>query len=126
MVPTIFALIATVVFLSFPVVMIWGWARWTRRKNSITLFSILSLMGFALATASELIAISMVIYARVTGGFDFYDPVLMRIYAWGMLLSLVGLILAIVGAWKPSSLRWHALGCTAGTLLYWLVQAANE
>jgi hypothetical protein len=50
----------------------------------------------------------------------------MRIYALGTLLSLAGLILAIIGIWKPSSLRWHALGCTVGTLLYWLVQAAGE
>jgi hypothetical protein len=90
------------------------------------LFSILSLIGFALATLSESIAISMVIYARLTGGFDFYDPILMKIYAVGTLLSLVGFIFAIVGIWKPSSLRWLALGCTVGTLLYWFIQAASE
>jgi hypothetical protein len=126
MVPTIFALIATIIFLSFPVVMVWGWVRWARHKNPITLFSILSLIGFALATLSESIAISMVIYARLTGGFDFYDPILMKIYAVGTLLSLVGFIFAIVGIWKPSSLRWLALGCTVGTLLYWFIQAASE
>jgi len=104
----------------------WGWVRWATQKNSINLFSILSLIGFVLATASESLAIAMVIYARVTSGFDFYDPTLMRIYAIGTLLSLVGLIFAIVGTWKPSSLRWFALVGTVGTLCYWLVQAASE
>jgi hypothetical protein len=126
MVATIFSLFATIVFLSFPVLMIWGWLRWARRKDSITLFSILSLVGFVLATTSELIAISMVIYARTIGGFAYYDHTLMRIYAVGTLLSLAGLIFAIIGVWRPGSIRWHALGCAAGTLLYWLVQLANE
>jgi hypothetical protein len=89
-------------------------------------FSVLSVIGFALATVSELLAISMVLYARVSGGFAFYDPTLMRIYAWGMLISVVGMTVAIIGAWRPSSLRWYSLVCTAGTLLYWLVQASNE
>jgi hypothetical protein len=126
MVQTIFSLFASVIFLSFPVVIAWGWVRWARLKNPITLFSILSLIGFVLATASELIAVSMVIYAHVRGGFDYYDPTLMKIYAWGMLLSFLGLTLAAIGVWRPSSLRWHALGCTVGTLLYWFVQSANE
>lgn len=122
----IVTLFAIAVFISLPVLTIWGWLRWTRNNNPKTLFSALSLIGFALATASESIAVSMVIYARVTGGFGYYDPTLMRIYAVGMLLSLLGLILASVGAWKPSSLRWFALACTLGTLFYWLAQAAAE
>jgi hypothetical protein len=126
MVLNIFSFIAPIVFLSFPLIMGWGWVRWATQKNSINLFSILSLIGFVLATASESLAIAMVIYARVTSGFDFYDPTLMRIYAIGTLLSLVGLIFAIVGTWKPSSLRWFALVGTVGTLCYWLVQAASE
>jgi hypothetical protein len=126
MVSTILSLLATAAFLTLPVVMIWGWLRWVRRRRPITLFSTLSLIGLALASASELLAISTVIYAKVTGGFEFYDPPLMRIYAWGKLISLLGLALSAIGVWRPSSLRWHALGCTIGTLLYWLVQAANE
>ncbi len=106
--------------------MIWGWVRWIRRKKPITLFSTLSLIGLALATASELLAISMMLYARISGGFGYYDPILMKIYAWGTLFSVAGLTLTIIGAWRPSSLRWHALVCTVGTLLYWLVQLANE
>lgn len=117
--------IAVVILLSFPLVMIWGWVRWARRKNTTSLFSILSLIGFVLATLSESVAILTVIYGLIKP-FAFYDPTLMRIYAAGALLSLVGLILAIVGVWRPSSLRWLALGCAVGTLLFWFVQAANE
>jgi hypothetical protein len=126
MVSTILSLLATIALLALPVVMVWGWVRWKRREKPVTWFSILSLIGLALATVSESLAISTVIYARVSGGFEYYDPVLMKIYAWGTLLSVTGLTIAIIAVWRPSSLRWYALVCTAGTLLYWLVQSANE
>jgi predicted membrane protein len=126
MVGTAFSLLATTTFLSVPVIMIWGWVRWSRQEKSFKSFSILSLLGLTLATLSELLAISMVLYARISGGFGCYDPFLMKIYACGMLLSTIGLIVAIIGVWRPSPMRWQALVCTLGTLLYWLVQAANE
>jgi hypothetical protein len=32
------------------------------------------------------------LYAHLIGGFPFWDPALLRIYRWGSLLSLAGLI----------------------------------
>jgi hypothetical protein len=49
----------------------------------MTLFSVLSLIGFTLASASGLLAVSSVLYAHAIGGFPFYDPRLLRIYRWG-------------------------------------------
>ena len=126
MVRTLLSLSATIAFLALPVVMGWGWLRWIRRKEPRKLVPSLSMVGLSLATASELLAISMVLYARISGGFGFYDPALMRVYALGMLLSLLGFGFAAIGVWRPSSLRWHAMVCTVATLLYWLVQAASE
>ena len=59
------------------------------------LFPILSLIGFVLATASGLLALSSVVYAHVIGGFPYYDPRLLRIYAWGGVLSLSGIVFGI-------------------------------
>ena len=112
--------------IALPTVMIWGWVRWTKHEKQWTVFSVLSLIGFALATASGLLAISSSLYALKIGGFPYYDPLLMRIYRWGALLSSTGIIFAIVGVWRPSSLRWHALVCTAGTLMFWLASAEGE
>ncbi|MGA2650126.1 MAG: hypothetical protein ABSF28_06375 [Terracidiphilus sp.] len=123
---TALSVFASLSFLALPLVMVWGWLRWVKRNEPSTLLSTLFVVGFGLATTSELLAISMVLYARISGGFGFYDPVLMRIYAAGMMLSLVGLALAVVGLWRASPLRWHAIVCTAATLLYWFLQAANE
>jgi hypothetical protein len=114
------------VYIALPAVMIWGWVRWRKRIQPRTPFSILSLIGFTLATASGLLAISSVLYAHAVGGFPFYDRLLLRIYRWGALLSLSGIVFAVIGAWRPSPLRWHAPACAIGTLLFWFAAATGE
>ena len=47
------------------------------------------------------------------GGVPFYDPLLLRIYRWGALLSLAGTAFALIGVWRPGPLRWHAPACAA-------------
>jgi hypothetical protein len=123
---TVLSVAASISFLALPLVMIWGWLRWFRRNEPRTALSTLSMVGLALASISELLAISMVVYAHLSGGFYFYDPGLMRIYGWGILLSLLGLAFAAVGVWRPSSLRWHAVACAIAILFYWFVQVTNE
>jgi hypothetical protein len=120
------ALFAIGIYIVLPAVMVWGWIRWARPTKQRTLFSILSLIGFAFATASALLAISSILYADVIGGFPFYDPRLLRIYRWGLLLSLCGVASGISGVGRSSPLRWHAPACAAGTLVFWFVMAAGE
>jgi hypothetical protein len=114
------------VYIALPAVITWGWVRWWKRTQPRTPFSILSLIGFTLATASGLLAISAMLYARAVGGFPFYDPLLLRIYRWGALLSLSGIVFAVIGVWRPSPLRWHAPACAIGTLLFWFAAAMGE
>jgi hypothetical protein len=77
-------------------------------------------------TASGLLATSSVLYAHAIGGFPFYDPLLLRIYRWGALLSLSGTVFAFIGVWRPGPLRWHAPACAVGTLLFWFAAAMGE
>jgi hypothetical protein len=99
-------LFVVAVYIALPAVMIWGWVRWSRRTQLRTVSSILSLIGFTLATASGLLAISAMLYTRAVGGFPFYDPLLLRIYRWGALLSLSGIVFALIGVWRPGP-RYH-------------------
>jgi hypothetical protein len=122
----ILVLYAVTIYIALPAAMVWGWARWSKRSQSRTVLSILSLVGFIFATASGLLVISAVLYARAVGGFPFYDPSLLRIYRWGALLSLSGIVFAIIGVWRPGPLRWHAPVCAIGTLVFWLGAAAGE
>jgi hypothetical protein len=86
----------------------------------------LSLGALALSTASALLAVASVIYGHFIGGFPYYDPRLRSIYFWGALTSLAALTLGLIGVWRPSMLRWHALICAFGTLVYWFVMMEAE
>lgn len=119
-------LFAVGVYVGLPVLIIWGWMRWFKRTQPRTLPSILSLIGFTLATASGVLAVSSVLYAHAIGGFPFYDSRLLRIYRWGGLLSLSGIVFGIAGLWRPGPVRWLAPVCSVGTLLFWFASAMGE
>ncbi|MGD0801219.1 MAG: hypothetical protein ABR906_07890, partial [Terracidiphilus sp.] len=87
----IFEAIGIWLMVSVPFALIWGWLRWWKQTDKRNLFSILSLIGFAFATASALLGVSTAIYAKLIGGFPFYDPTLLRIYRYGALISSLGI-----------------------------------
>jgi hypothetical protein len=112
--------------VTVPLALVWGWVRWAKRKQPLTVRTVLSLAGFVLATTSALLAIVSLLYAYAIGGFPFYDPRLLRIYRWGVLLSLAGTVLAIGGISRTSAVRWHAPFCALGMLVFWFVGALGE
>ena len=62
-------------------------------------------------------------WARVIGGFPFYDPVLLRFYLWGFLTSLTGLLTGILGKGK---LRWPSCGLSVLMTFLWFAAALGE
>lgn len=116
-----------VVYGGLPVLLVWGWWRWARgRDQQRHIASVLSLAGFTTATSSSLLGFGSIVYARAIGGFPFYDPLLLRIYRWGALLSLAGIALSIAGVKRPGVLRWHALALSLWALFFWVLTAAGE
>jgi hypothetical protein len=113
-------------YLASPTVLIWGWIRWISLPKLRTAPSVLSFAGFILATASALLAVSSMAYSVVIRRFPFYDPLLIRIFAWGILLSLGGIVFGIGGVWRPNSLRWHAPASAACMLTFWVMMASME
>jgi hypothetical protein len=120
-----FAILIGLGYLVSPVTLIWGWKRWVGQPKLRTVPSVLSLVGFIFATASALLAVSSVAYAQVHH-FPFYDPLLLRIFRWGTLLSLAGILFGIGGIWRPSAIRWHAPLSGIGMLAFWVLAAAGE
>jgi hypothetical protein len=112
------------VYVALPAVLVVGWVRWSHRRQIGRTWP--SLAGFSLGTASALLAVGAMLYARTMGSFQFYDPALLRIYRWGLLLSVAGLIFGAVGVRWSGPVRWYAPAATAGTLLFWLDAAAGE
>jgi hypothetical protein len=109
-----------------PIMRTWGWVRWFRQPKLQTVSAILCLLGFILASASALLAVSAIAYSLTRGGFPYYDPLLMKIFGIGGLLSLGGLVCALGGAWRASSLRWHAPVSAIATLAFWITAAMGE
>ena len=121
----IFGILIVIGYLVTPVALIWGWTGWVRQPRQRTVPAILSLTGFVFATASAVLAASSVAYAQVHH-FPFYDPLLLRIFRWGSLLSLAGILFGIGGAWRPGPLRWQAPACGLGMLAFWVLAAEGE
>jgi hypothetical protein len=122
----IFGVLVAAGYFVLPVVLIWGWARWINLAKLRSASSVLSLAGFVLATASALLSVSSIAYGQGIHGFRFYDPLLMRIFRCGVLLSLGAIVFGLGGVWRPSSLRWHAPVAAIGTLAFWVVAAEGE
>lgn len=121
-----FIVIFILAYLIGPLSLLWGWIRWIDKPKNHTVISILSLIGFLFATASALLAIASIVYAHGTRGFSFYDPRLMRIYRWGLLLSLCGFLFGIGGLIRSNTLRWHAPLSSLGMLAFWIGAAEAE
>jgi hypothetical protein len=119
-------LVAMVFYFAMPAGFVWGWVKWATRKQTLAVAAFLSLVGFTFATASALLAASSVLYAQAMGGFAFYDPLLITIFRWGVLLSLSGTLFGLMGIWRPGPLRWFAPTCSIGILLFWLAAAMAE
>ena len=120
-----FGILFAVGYLLSPAMLIWGWLRWANQPRLRTIPSILSFAGFILATASAVLAVSSIAYAQVHR-FPYYDPLLLRIFRLGALLSLAGISFGIGGIWRPNALRWHAPVSGACMLLFWIMMASGE
>jgi hypothetical protein len=82
-------------YLGAPIMLIWGWARWLRQPTVRTTPSILSLIGLILASASAVIAVLLIAYAQIHH-FPYYDPLLLRVFRIGVLISLGGIVFGIL------------------------------
>jgi len=120
-----FGILFIVGYLGPPILLIWGWSRWVKQPKMRSAPSILSLTSLILASVSALLAVSTMAYAQVHH-FPFYDPLLLRIFRWGALLSVGRFLFGIAGLWRPSPLRWHAPACGFAMLTFWILAAAGE
>jgi hypothetical protein len=118
--------IVVAVTLIVPALLIWGWLRWSQNDDPSSRSSRFSLVGFSLATASAALALGTHLYARFVHNLPLQDPTLIKIYACGCLLSLVGIIFAVAGTGRPNPVRWLAPLCAFGTLVFWLLAMATE
>ena len=102
---------------------IWIWWRSSPKVESPKWRSYLGLAAFSLTGISALLFLFLAIWARVRGGFPFYDPVVLRCYRVGFILGAGGFILSLLGKGK---VRWPACVISFAMMFMWLVAAAGE
>jgi len=103
-----------------PPLMVWGWVRWWLWPEQRTRGPLVSFAGFALATASALLAIASIVRSSSMGPSLYKDPVSGQFDQLGMVLSVAGIVFSVGGTGWRSPIRWHALACSFGMLFFWL------
>jgi hypothetical protein len=126
MTSAILVLLIATAYIGVPATLASGWWRWLQQPRQYNPIAIFSLAGFIFGNASALLALGTTVYAAAIGGFPFYDPGLLRIYGFGLLIALSAFILSIPGVWRRNPLRWHAPVLSFGMLALWCVWATGE
>jgi hypothetical protein len=88
------------VYGGLPALFISGWVRLSKDKNLGSTPRLFAVVGFSLATGSARLGLFTFLYARLIHSFPYYDPTLMRIYAFGSLLALAGVLSSVGGIWR--------------------------
>jgi|SRR5580698_34465 hypothetical protein len=121
----IFVVLYAMGYIVAPLTLAWGWLRWAMQPSPKALIAYLSLIGFVFATASGVLAFSAIVYAQIHN-FRYYDPLLLKIFRCGILLSITGILFGAGGLWRKNSLRWHAPVSALATLAFWFAATAGE
>ena len=96
--PVLYESVYFFTLLAGPLLIAWGWFRFVRRGRLQDRKSWLPLAALTLATASSLLAVGAMLYARAIAGFPFDDPRFMRVLAIGLMLSLTAFAAGLIGA----------------------------
>jgi hypothetical protein len=113
-------------YAAIPLIIVLAITLYFDRPKTGVWYSIWLFLSFSFATGSVVLAVSSIMYAKTIGGFPYYDPLLLSIFRWGLMLSLGAIIFSIAALWRPSALRWAALGCSIVMLLFWFWGAIGE
>jgi len=119
--------LVSLIFLWLPLLIlfwaVWRWARSTPRISTPAWRSYVAFLATTFVGLSALLWITSLIWARIIGGFPFYDPLLLRFYRWGFLTSLAGLLASTLGKGK---LRWPSCALSVLMAFLWFMAATGE
>jgi hypothetical protein len=113
-------------YVVVPVVSVTGWMRGWRERPLWNVFTRATRIGFVLGTSSAMFALSSWVWSRQIPGFTYNAPELRKLYMYGILIALLAAIVSLVGVWRRSALRWHAVTLSLSMLVLWLVWASGE
>jgi len=79
--------------------------------------------AWVLSAASAALFFGTTLWARIMGGFPYYDPTLMAIYTCGFFTALLGLVL---GAFGVGRIRLSVVALSVTMVFVWAVLGASE
>jgi hypothetical protein len=95
-----------------------GWRlRYIRMSKSPT--SLAPVLGFALASASAMLALWMISYGFATGGFTLHNPLFLTGFRTGIILSIGATLFAVIAFTQKHRLRWLILPFAVAGLIFW-------
>ena len=108
--------IALAAFVAAPSTLVIGWMRVAKHAHPRTA---VSLAGFVLGTSS----LTPLIYCLTFEGLRLhtYVPSLFRVYQWGTVFAVSGLIVSIGGVLQKNSLRWIAPLLSLSMIVLWRI-----
>jgi hypothetical protein len=109
-----------------PTALVWGLVSFVRRRHEKwTPTSFFSVSGFLIAFLSAVVGL-LLIFCGLSGAFEnlAHMEIYYRFIKYGGVLSILALLFAIGGIWKPHRLRWQAPISALGTLAFWIIAAA--
>jgi len=109
-------------YVGVPLSLFMGWRKCKSVIAEKTFVAWLALTSLTIATLSTALAVGSLLH----GGWAYYDPTLMKIYRYGILLSLVAFVLGLAAIWKRTPIRWFAPIASFGMLMFWLGAAISE
>jgi hypothetical protein len=125
---TLFGLAVVPIYLACwvlaPTVFGWALLRWQKAQPRFESPMWRSYIAFAAFSFGGLsLFLYLVAWAFARGGFAYYAPALLRSYAIGLLLALVGLLFSFPGKGK---LRWPASWVSSLMIILWFLALAGE
>jgi len=79
--------------------------------------------AWVMACSSALLFLGTVLYVKVNGGFAYYDPTLMRVYRYGAVAALAGVLSGLLGVGR---VRVAVVGLSGTMLVVWGVLCSSE
>jgi hypothetical protein len=81
--------------------------------------SLAPVLGFALASASALLALWLLSYGFATGGFSLHNPLFSAGFRTGVILSVGATLFAVIAFTLKHRRRWPLLLWSAAGLIFW-------
>jgi len=106
-----------------PTAFVWGLISFVRHRHERwTPTAVLSASGFLIALFSAAVGLLLIFFTS-NGAFENFAhmELFCRFIKYGGALSVLALLFAIAGIWKPHRLRWQAPVGALGTLAFWLI-----